>query len=99
MQAAAAATGRGQAEANVEEYAAKAQIDAQKALAAGLTELDLAAMRRDLGLSEQDEIDFQKDENSGIVLVFRNGEFAAQYAPVESVGPTGDPIVRYEMMQ
>lgn len=98
MRAEAEAKGMGQAEANIYEYGEKAEIDAKKALTVGLTEIDLLAMKRDLGFGEQDAIDFQKDEQTGIIMVFRNGEPTAQYRPVTEVDATGNEITRYEQV-
>jgi hypothetical protein len=98
MEAEAKAKGMGQAAANVSEYEAKAAIDVDKALRVGLTDLDLLAMKRDLGFGEQDAIDFQKDEQSGIIMVFRNGEPTAQYRPVTEIDATGNEITRYEQV-
>lgn len=95
----ALAKGMGQAEANVFEYGQKAAIDAQKALMVGLTEIDLLAMKRDLGVGEQDQIDFQKDDTTGMILVFRNGEPAGQYAPITENDATGNPVTRYQRVQ
>jgi hypothetical protein len=92
------AKGMGQAEANIYEYEQKAAIDADKALTVGLTEIDLLAMKRDLGFGDQDQIDFQKDENTGIIVVFRNGEPTAQYKPIAEVDATGNEITRYEQV-
>lgn len=99
MRLEAQAKGMGQAEANIYEYGGKAEIDARKALSVGLTEIDLMAMKRDLGFGDQDQIDFQKDENTGMILVFRNGEPSGQYAPVTEVDATGNPITRYQRVQ
>jgi hypothetical protein len=93
------AKGMGAAEANIYEYEQKAAIDADKALQVGLTEIDLLTMKRDLGFGDQDQIDFQKDENTGIILVLRNGELAGQYAPMTTAGPTGEAVTRYELIQ
>jgi hypothetical protein len=93
------AKGMGQAEANIYEYEQKAAIDVDKALQVGLTEIDLLAMKRDLGFGDQDQIDFQKDENTGIILVLRNGALAGQYAPMTTTGPTGEAVTRYELIQ
>jgi hypothetical protein len=98
MEAEARAKGMGQAAANVSEYEAKAAIDVDKALSVGLTELDLLAMKRDLGFGEQDAIDFQTDEQTGIIMVFRNGEPTAQYRPVTEIDATGNEITRYEQV-
>lgn len=98
MEAEARAKGMGEAAANVSEYEAKAAIDVDKALRVGLTDLDLLAMKRDLGFGEQDAIDFQKDEQSGIIMVFRNGEPTAQYRPVTEIDATGNEITRYEQV-
>ena len=98
MRLEAEAKGMGQAEANIYEYGEKAEIDAKKALTVGLTEIDLLAMKRDLGFGEQDAIDFQKDEQTGIIMVFRNGEPTAQYRPVTEVDATGNEITRYEQV-
>jgi len=98
MRAEAEAKGMGQAEANIYEYGGKAAIDVDKALSVGLTEIDLMAMKRDLGFGDQDQIDFQKDENTGMILVFRNGEPTAQYRPVTEVDATGNEITRYEQV-
>lgn len=99
MRLEAAAKGMGTAEANVFEYGQKAAIDAQKALTVGLTELDLAAMKRDLGIGVEDQVDFQKDDNTGMILVFRNGEPAGQYAPVTVTDQAGNPITTYQRVQ
>lgn len=99
MRAEAEATGMGQAAANVSEYEAKAAIDVDKALRVGLTEIDLAAMKRDLGIGVEDKIDFQKDEQTGIIVVFRNDTLAGQYAPVTELDATGNEITRYEQVQ
>jgi hypothetical protein len=93
------AKGMGAAEANIYEYEQKAAIDADKALQVGLTEIDLLAMKRDLGFGDQDQIDFQKDENTGIILVLRNGVLAGQYAPMTTTGPTGEAVTRYDLIQ
>jgi hypothetical protein len=98
MEAEARAKGMGEAAANVSEYEAKAAIDVDKALSVGLTELDLLAMKRDLGFGEQDAIDFQTDEQTGIIMVFRNGEPTAQYRPVTEIDATGNEITRYEQV-
>jgi hypothetical protein len=98
MRLEAGAKGMGQAEANIYEYGEKAAIDANKALTVGLTEIDLLAMKRDLGFGDQDQIDFQKDENTGIIVVFRNGEPTAQYKPIAEVDATGNEITRYEQV-
>lgn len=99
MRMEAQAKGMGQAEANIYEYGGKAEIDVNKALSVGLTEIDLMAMKRDLGFGDQDQIDFQKDENTGMILVFRNGEPSGQYAPVTEADATGNPITRYQRVQ
>lgn len=99
MRAEAEAKGMGQAAANVSEYEAKAAIDVDKALRVGLTEIDLAAMKRDLGIGVEDKIDFQKDEQTGIIVVFRNDTLAGQYAPVTELDATGNEITRYERVQ
>lgn len=95
----ALAKGMGEAEANVFEYSQKAAIDAQKALTVGLTEIDLLAMKRDLGIGVEDQIDFQKDDTTGMILVFRNGAPAGQYAPVTEPDATGNPVTRYQRVQ
>ena len=90
----------GKAEANIYEYQQKAAIDAEKALQAGLTEIDLMAMKRELGFGEADKIDFQKDDNTGIVLVFKNGALSAQYMPTTVVDETtGVETTTYERVQ
>jgi hypothetical protein len=93
------AKGMGAAEANIYEYGQKAAIDVDKALQVGITELDLLSMKRDLGFGDQDQIDFQKDENTGIILVLRNGVLAGQYAPMTTTGPTGEAVTRYDLIQ
>jgi len=98
MEAEARAKGMGQAAANVSEYEAKAAIDVDKALRVGLTDIDLLAMKRDLGFGEQDAIDFQTVEQTGIIMVFRNGEPTAQYTPVTEIDATGNEITRYEQV-
>jgi hypothetical protein len=95
-EAEARATGMAQAEANVFEYGQKAGIDVQKALQVGLTEIDLLAMKRDLGFGEKDQIDFQKDDQTGIIIVFRNGVPEAQYGPT-TIAPEGaEPYVSFQ---
>ena len=90
-----------------DEIAAQGDVNAQLALQkeileresariAGLTELDMMAIKRDLGLTNDDKIEFQKDETSGTVMVFRNGELEAQYGPVESVDSLGNTITSFE---
>jgi hypothetical protein len=92
----------------LEQIAAQGDVNAQLALQkeilaresariAGLTELDMMAIKRDLGLTNDDTVEFQKDETSGMVLVFRNGELEAQYGPSESMGPSGETVQRYEL--
>jgi hypothetical protein len=90
------AKGMGQAEANVFEYRQRADIDVQKALQVGMTEIDLLAIKRDLGFGEKDQIDFETDEQTGIILVFRNGVREAQYAPT-TIAPEGaEPYVSFQ---
>jgi len=92
------AKGMGQAEANVYEYGQKAGIDVQKALQVGLTEIDLLAMKRDLGFGEKDQIDFEKDDQTGIIIVFRNGVREAQYGPT-TIAPEGaEPYVSFQRL-
>jgi hypothetical protein len=92
----------------LEQIAAQGDVNAQLALQkevlaresariAGLTELDMMAIKRDLGLTNDDKIEFIKDEASGMVLVFRNDELEAQYGPSESMGPSGETVQRYEL--
>jgi len=92
----------------LEQIAAQGDVNAQLALQkevlaresariAGLTELDLMAIKRDLGLTNDDTVEFQKDETSGMILVFRNGDLEAQYGPSESMGPSGETVQRYEL--
>lgn len=95
----AEAKSMGEAAGEIYQYQSKAQVDLQKALAEGLTEMDLLAMRRDLGFDVGDAIDFQTDANTGIIVVFRNGQPAGQYAPTSSAGPTGQEITRFERVQ
>lgn len=93
------AKGMGKAEANIYEYEQKAAIDIQKALQVGLTEIDLAAMKQELGIGTEDKIDFQKDDTNGIVLVFKNGSLAAQYRPTTIAPDGGEPTTSYERVQ
>ena len=93
------AKGMGKAEANIYEYGQKAAIDAQKALRVGLTEIDLAAMKQELGIGVTDNIDLQKDDTTGIILVFKNGSLAAQYRPTTVVPDGGGPTTSYERVQ
>lgn len=92
----------------LEQIAAQGDVNAQLALQkevlaresariAGLTELDMMAIKRDLGLTNDDTVEFQKDETSGMILVFRNGDLEAQYGPSESMGPSGETVQRYEL--
>jgi hypothetical protein len=90
------AKGMGQAAANVYEYGQKADIDVQKALQVGLTEIDLATIKSELGFGETDQINFETDETTGIILVFRNGVPEAQYAPT-TIAPEGvEPYVSFQ---
>ena len=93
------AKGMGKAEANIYEYGQKAAIDAQKALRVGLTEIDLAAMKQELGIGVTDNIDLQKDDTTGIILVFKNGSLAAQYRPTTIAPDGGEPTTSYERVQ
>ena len=86
-----------QGEVNIELARQKEAFARESARIAGLTELDLMAIKRDLGLTNDDTVQFQKDEGSGMVLVFRNGELEAQYGPSESMGPSGETVQRYEL--
>lgn len=86
-----------QGQVNVELARQKEAFARESARIAGLTELDLMAIKRDLGLTNDDTVQFQKDEGSGMVLVFRNGELEAQYGPSESMGPSGETVQRYEL--
>lgn len=89
----------GKAEANVYEYQQKAAIDIQKALQVGLTDIDLAVMKKELGIGTEDKIDFQKDDTTGIVLVFKNDALVAQYAPTTTAPDGGEPTTSYERVQ
>ena len=86
-----------QGQVNAELAQQKEVLARESARIAGLTELDLMAIKRDLGLTNDDTVQFQKDETSGMVLVFRNGELEAQYGPSESMGPSGETVQRYEL--
>jgi hypothetical protein len=85
-----------QAEANVSEYRQKADIDIWKALQVGMTEIDLMTLKSELGFGEKDQIDFEKDEQTGIIIVFRNGVPEAQYGPT-TIAPEGaEPYVSFQ---
>jgi hypothetical protein len=86
-----------QGQVNAELAQQKEVLARESARIAGLTELDLMAIKRDLGLTNDDTVEFQKDETSGMILVFRNGGLEAQYGPSESMGPSGETVQRYEL--
>jgi hypothetical protein len=82
-----------QGQVNAELAQQKAALERESARIAGLTELDMMAIKRDLGLTNDDKLQFEKDETSGFILVFRNGEFEAQYGPAED---TSGNVVGFE---
>jgi hypothetical protein len=61
----------------------KAVLERESARIVGLTEVDIEQIKRDRGLTNEDKLEFLKDETSGFILVFRNGEPEATYGPVE----------------
>lgn len=61
----------------------KAVLERESARIVGLTEVDIEQIKRDRGLTNEDKLEFLKDETSGFILVFRNGEREATYGPVE----------------
>jgi len=72
-----------QGDVNAQLALQKEVLARESARIAGLTELDMMAIKRDLGLTNDDKIEFVKDEASGFILVFRNDEREAMYGPVE----------------
>jgi hypothetical protein len=82
-----------QGDVNAQLAQQKAALERESARIAGLTELDMMAIKRDLGLTNDDKLQFEKDETSGFILVFRNGEFEAQYGPAED---TSGNVVGFE---
>jgi hypothetical protein len=72
-----------QGDVNAQLALQKEVLERESARIAGLTELDMMAIKRDLGLTNDDKIEFVKDEASGFILVFRNDEREAMYGPVE----------------
>lgn len=85
-----------QGQVNAELAQQKAALERESARIAGVSELNIAAIKRDLGLTNDDSVEFQKDETSGTILVFRNGELEAQYGPVEDVDSMGNTIMSFE---
>ena len=85
-----------QGEVNAQLAQTKAMLERESARIAGVSELNIAAIKRDLGLTNDDSVEFQKDETSGTILVFRNGELEAQYGPVEDVDSMGNTIMSFE---
>jgi hypothetical protein len=82
-----------QGDVNAQLALQKEVLERESARIAGLTELDMMAIKRDLGLTNDDKLQFEKDETSGFILVFRNGEFEAQYGPAED---TSGNVVGFE---
>jgi hypothetical protein len=72
-----------QGDVNAQLALQKAVLERESARIVGLTEVDVAGIKRDRGLTNEDKLEFLKDETSGFILVFRNGEPEATYGPVE----------------
>lgn len=87
-----------QGQVNAELAQQKAALERESARIVGLTEVDIEQIKRDRGLTNDDKLQFEKDETSGTVLVFRNGEFEAAYGPTEEVDSLGNTITRYEQL-
>ena len=70
-----------QGQVNAELAQQKAYLERESARIVGLTEVDVEQIKRDRGLTNDDKLQFEKDETSGFILVFRNGEPEATYGP------------------